>query len=291
MTQLPDDPELREVIARVPFLAQAAEVTAVLLPGGFSNTTYLVVADGTECVVRVTGHNDELLGIDREREAAISRCAADAGIGPEVLAFFLPEGHSVTRYLAGAHPLSQREFASADMIPRVAARLKEVHQLGAVDGVFDPYRDIARWLVVVDDSGTLRSPRLARLVERVAQIKRSHLSERVVTRVLCHNDTFYRNYLDDGTLWLIDWEFAGMGDAFYDLAGVAYRIDAEARDLLLTGYFGFLDSGMRQTLDDLVLVYLCWCVLWSLVQIGKAVIDVNFRDLAEDYLEMADRAT
>ena len=291
MSQLPDDSALRGMIARVPVLAGASELMVSMLPGGLSNTTYLVVADGVECVVRITGHNGEVLGIDREREAVIARRAADAGIGPEVLDFFLPEGHSVTRYLADAHPLSESEFASADMIPRVAARLKQVHQLDPVDSVFNPYENIARWLVVADEVGTPRPQRLGALLGQVAQIERSHVANRVITNVLCHNDTFYRNYLDDGTLWLIDWEFAAMGDPLYDLAGVSYRIDSASRDLLLREYFGHVDPTVRKHLDDLVAVYLCRCVAWSLVQIGETVIDVNFQDLAQEYLDMAERST
>ena len=291
MSQLSDDSALRGVIARVPILAEATELTVSVLLGGLSNITYLVVADGVECVVRITGHNGEVLGIDREREAVIARRAADAGIGPEILDFFLPEGHSVTRYLADAHRLSESEFASADMIPRIAARLKQVHQLNPVDGVFDPYKDIARWLVVVDEVGTPRPQRLRPLLQQVARIERSHAVNRVVTNVLCHNDTFYRNYLDDGTLWLIDWEFAAMGDPLYDLAGVSCWIDSASRDLLLREYFGHVDPTVRQHLDDLVAVYLCWCVVWSLVQIGETVIDVNFQDLAQEYLDMAEQSS
>ncbi len=42
---------------------------------------------------------------------------------------------------------------------------------------------------------------------------------------LCHNDLLNANFLDDGTLRILDWEYAGMGDAFFDLANFSRNHD------------------------------------------------------------------
>ena len=40
--------------------------------------------------------------------------------------------------------------------------------------------------------------------------------------VPCHNDLLNANFLEDGErLWIVDWEYAGMGDRFFDLANFA----------------------------------------------------------------------
>src|SRR5581483_3768020 len=37
--------------------------------------------------------------------------------------------------------------------------------------------------------------------------------------VLCHNDLLSANLIDDGRrLWLVDWEYAGIGHPLFDLA-------------------------------------------------------------------------
>ena len=38
----------------------------------------------------------------------------------------------------------------------------------------------------------------------------------------CHNDLLNLNFIDDGTrIRILDWEYAGMGDIFFDLGNVA----------------------------------------------------------------------
>src|SRR5207244_398033 len=40
--------------------------------------------------------------------------------------------------------------------------------------------------------------------------------------VLCHNDLLAANILDDGAqVWLVDWEYAGIGHPLFDLAGIS----------------------------------------------------------------------
>ena len=42
----------------------------------------------------------------------------------------------------------------------------------------------------------------------------------------CHNDLLTANFLDDGTrLRILDWEYAGMGDRFFDLANFSDNND------------------------------------------------------------------
>jgi thiamine kinase-like enzyme len=103
--------------------------------------------------------------------------------------------------------------------------------------------------------------------------------------VLCHNDPYHLNFLDDGSLWLIDWEYAGMGDAMYDLAGIAYRLDSEGRDHLLRSYFGELGPTTREHLDALIPVYICWNAVWSLVETDGGTAGFDYVNLAEELLD------
>ena len=69
MIPLPDQVMLADVIARVPVLAGAVDVSTSVLHGGLSNANYLVEADGARYVVRIGCDNAVLLGIDRTTES------------------------------------------------------------------------------------------------------------------------------------------------------------------------------------------------------------------------------
>jgi hypothetical protein len=64
-------------------------------------------------------------------------------------------------------------------------------------------------------------------------------SDHQVLRCLCHNDVHHLNLVDDGSrLWLLDWEYAAIGDPYFDLASVCcyHNFNAEQRSMLLDFY-------------------------------------------------------
>ena len=59
--------------------------------------------------------------------------------------------------------------------------------------------------------------------------------------VPCHNDLLPGNVLfADDRVWLLDFEYAGMNDVFFDLANLSVNseLSPESDDRLLTLYFG-----------------------------------------------------
>ncbi len=80
----------------------------------------------------------------------------------------------------------------------------------------------------------------ATLYEHMAVIERLAQHGGAIARP-CHNDLWPSNLIDDGhTIRIIDWEYAGMGDVYFDLANFAIHNtfgDAEDEALLHT-YFG-----------------------------------------------------
>ena len=61
--------------------------------------------------------------------------------------------------------------------------------------------------------------------------------------VPCHNDLLAANFIRGGEqhLWIVDWEYAGMGDRYFDLANFAVNNEldeARPRSTLLEAYFG-----------------------------------------------------
>ena len=281
-----DDTILRDVAALVPELAGVDDLQVAPLPGGLSNRNYLVGDGDPRFVIRVAGDNGTLLGADRARERAVLEIVEAAGITPPVAAFILPDGHSATRYLPEAHSLSVEEFTASATVPRLAAILRRVHGLGRVDGVFDPFADIARWMEMIEAKGTPLPARLAPLLDLVAASEATRPRPPEDEMVLCHNDPYHLNFLDDGRrLWLIDWEYAGMNDPVYDLAGIGYTLDDAGRDLLLEAYYGTVPPGARDALETLIPPYVCWNVVWSLVQIGGGIDGFDYFIYAEWLLD------
>ena len=265
--------------------ATAAELSAEPLSGGLTNTSYLLDADGERFVVRIAGTNTEVLGIDREREAAAVQRAAAAGIAPDTVAFLLPEGHTVTRFLADAEPVTLDQARTESYLTRIAERLGEIHRLEPIDAHFDPYDDISGWMALSNRRGVAMPVGFGMLLDRIERVRLDRMVA-LESAVLCHNDSYYLNVLDDGQLWVIDWEYAGMGDPFFDLAANAFELDASRKEILLNAYFGEVTDAHRRTLDDMISVFLAWNIAWSLVQVHESDVDYDYATFADSLLRL-----
>jgi thiamine kinase-like enzyme len=249
------------------------DVSIEPLGGGITNRNFRVEVEGQELVLRIGGRDTELLGIDRAAEHTASCVAAELGLGPEVVAFVEPEGYLVTRYVDG-------EVGKVD-VDRVGVALRRLHDGPVLPGRFDSFRVVEAYRATAHAHGVavpsayVRAKEIADQVER----RRSGASFRP-----CHNDLLSANFIDDGArLWLVDWEYAGMGDPFFDLGNFAVNNElAEQGEAELLAAYGSDDG------DALVLMRFMSDfreAMWGIVQLAISELDFDFGAYAEEHFE------
>jgi thiamine kinase-like enzyme len=249
------------------------QVSIEPLGGGITNRNFKVGAGGQEFVLRIGGTDTELLGIDRTAEHAASRIAAELGLGPEVVAFIEPEGYLVTRFVDG-------EVGKVD-VERVGAALRLLHGGPALPGRFDSFRVVETYRVTAREHG-LAVPSAYEAAKELAD-RIEHRRSGAPLRP-CHNDLLNANFIDDGVrLWLVDWEYAGMGDPFFDLGNFAvnHELTEEGENALLAAYGS--DEG-----DALVLMRFMSDfreAMWGIVQLAISELDFDFAAYAEEHFE------
>jgi thiamine kinase-like enzyme len=120
-----------------------------------------------------------------------------------------------------------------------------------------------------------------RLAERV-QSARNALNTRPLESCPCHNDLLNANFLTGDQLYVLDWEYAGMGDAYFDLANFSdhHNLDDEQDRWLLNCYFGEVLPNQWAHLKIMKIMSDLREATWALVQIGISKIDFDFRDYA-----------
>jgi thiamine kinase-like enzyme len=112
----------------------------------------------------------------------------------------------------------------------------------------------------------------SRLPEALAELAR--LEQKLAAGeppCLCHNDLLPANFIDDGTrLSIIDWEYAGAGDRFFDLGNFAVnlQLDDAGEKALLTAYFGADRADDRRRLRLMRRVSDLREAMWGAVQAG-----------------------
>jgi thiamine kinase-like enzyme len=249
------------------------DVSIEPLGGGITNRNFRAVAAGQEFVLRVGGKDTELLGIDRAAEHAASSVAAELGLGPEVVAFVEPEGYLVTRYVDG-------EVGKVDL-DRVGAALRRLHDGPALPARFDSFRVVEAYRATAHERGVAVPSTYARAKEIADRIERRRSG---TTFRPCHNDLLSANFIDDGTrLWLVDWEYAGMGDPFFDLGNFAVNneLGEEGENELLAAYGS--DNGEALVLMRFMSDFRE--AMWGIVQLAISELDFDFGAYAEEHFE------
>ncbi|HEY6758720.1 MAG TPA: phosphotransferase [Baekduia sp.] len=215
-----------------------------VLGGGITNHNFRARFGTTEVVLRIAGRQTELLGIDRAAEHVATAAAAQLGIAPAVLAFLPDHDCLVTQYVA-AGPIADQALREPPALPEVARALRAFHEHAPALPVRFDVPSIARdYLALARDrgggaggeGGAAIPPAAwdaARLAERIAAAVAGHPEHALVP---CHDDLLGANVLDDGArTWLVDWEYAGMGDRYFDLGNLSINngfTEADDRALL-----------------------------------------------------------
>ena len=278
--------QLVATLGRIPELA-GRRLSLSLLSGGITNRNYLVEAPGAPIrwVVRLAGNDTHLLGISREVEHAATVAAAGVGVGPEVTAFIRPEGYLVTRFIEGS-PVSDDAVHQDETIQRVADSIRRVHDGPAIPGLFIPLRIVEAYRALAAARSVIIpiEYELARAVGR--RIELALLANPIELRP-CHNDLLNANFIDDGLrIRIVDWEYAGMGDPFFDLGNfsVNHGLSPDEDAVLLEAY----DRGPVQP-DRLARLSLMRVVsdfreaMWGVLQQGVSTLDVDFVGYASEH--------
>jgi thiamine kinase-like enzyme len=271
---------LEEALARVPQWAGASDLKATPLGGGITNNNFRIDVGGETFVLRIAGADTQLLGIDREHEHAANLAAGKLGIAPEVFYFIRPEGYLVTRFING-RPILRDEICQPEKIRQVMDIVRRIHNMPAIPGKFNVFCTIGEYSAIARRCKVAFPGNFNWLVEQ-AQAAESALNARPLPTCPCHNDLLNANFLTNAQLHILDWEYAGMGDAFFDLANFSdhHDLSDEQDRWLLKCYFGEVTPGRWAHLKIMKIMSDLREATWGLVQIGISKLDFDFRGYA-----------
>jgi len=253
------------------------------LSGGIASWNVLVTLDGGDrFVLRLGGPETHLLGIDRAVEHEATLAAAAVGVGPPVEAYVEDEQCLVTRFLEGT-PVDADTMREPATIRRIAAALHAFHNGPPLPARFSSF----------DVSEEYRSTAFARGAEMPAayvwarQIARRIQAVRGVTAERpCHNDLLPANFIDDGSrVRIVDWEYAGMGDVFFDLANLSVNngFGEAEHEALLLAYRGAVREPDLRALQLMRFMSDFREAMWGVVQAVVSPIPFDFRAYADEH--------
>jgi thiamine kinase-like enzyme len=288
----PTDVRVRDLVERLRPELGEIDGSPEPLEGGITNRNFRLRAGDSEYVLRLPGKDTGLLEIDREAERAANAMAASAGVAPEVAAFLADEGILVTRFVTG-EPVESEELREPVLLAEVAGRLHAVHSGSPLPSTFDSFRIVETYRETAASRGgnipAAYDDALA-LARRLEPVMTGPEHEPVP----CHNDLLAANFICSGgeRIWIVDWEYAGMGDRYFDLANLSinngFAEDDDHR--LLEAYFREPATSRRFAWLRLMRAMSDFRdAMWGVVQTTASELDFDFAGYAAEHFERMER--
>jgi thiamine kinase-like enzyme len=276
------DPQLDAVIAAVPEW-RGHEPTITPIEAGRTNRNYRVEVGSATFFLRLSHEDTALLGIDRVAEYEAALAAAASGVGPEVVAHLPEHGCLITAWVAG-EPLAEGDMEQESVLADVARVVSTIHAGPALPATFDVFRIVEAYRRVSAERGVPIPEAYGPAHAHAERIEAAFARAPVPARP-CHNDLLSDNFLKgtDG-FWLVDYEYSGMGDPFFDLGNLSINngLSEASQETLLRLMFGEPTQAHRARLQLMRIMSDYREAMWGVIQQGLSTLDI-------DYVAYADR--
>ena len=192
----------------------------------------------------------------------------------------------VTAFVEG-RPVTEEELRRPDLLRNVASSLRQMHESGEqLPSIFSPFRIVEAYADIASarggevPDGYDRARKCAKKIEKALRGPEHE-------PVPCHNDLLAGNLLlDETTVCIVDWEYAGMGNRYFDLGNLAVNngLGEDAEVTLLDAYFGEPPDARRLASLRLMRYMSDFREsMWGVVQGAVSEIDFDFEGYARDH--------
>jgi thiamine kinase-like enzyme len=205
------------------------EITGIkIINAGLTNVSFAFDRNGVKYVYRHPGGTAGNL-IDRRAELFTQMAAKEIGIDKSVIDMDL-SGWKISYFV---HNAENCNFEKSDKQLKTA--MEYLHKLHSVvpDDTVKVFDDVAEGKKLMAIASATKGNLTREFADIIAKVDRLYpLVKADAARlgyglVLCHNDTYEPNYLQDdkGDIYLIDWEYAGLNYAANDIGCILCRYD------------------------------------------------------------------
>jgi len=253
------------------------------LLGGMSHLTYHIAIDGIDYTYRVIGKDGNLF-VDRLIEQKNLDIIRPLNLNNETVFFDTTTGEKAAKYVEGT-VLTQLDYRP--FLPLVSKALKTLHHSSLKPA--SDYGLIDR-LKLYESYTNIKSDKYLKLKD--AWIKMYQEEHQHQPKVFCHNDAQRSNMVvSKDRLYLLDWEYAGLNEFYYDIASFGNVDFNDALELLDV----YLERKATKVEQDSVRFYRMFQALqWHQVALRKDMIGLSevlhfdFKMLSEKYLNLAE---
>lgn len=274
------DPQLEAAIGAVPEW-KGRRIVATPITVGLTNRNFRVEVEEEVFVVRLAGIDTHLLGIDRASEYAAGRTAAAAGVGPGIFKYLPHLGCLITHFVQGTS-IPTEDLEREEILGSVVGSIRALHACPTIPSTFPVFRICENYARLASERG-VAVPKEWDEAHAIGARIESAVNRAPMVSVPCHDDLLNANFLLEGPhTWIVDYEYAGMGDPFFDLGNLSINngLSEEAQSTLLRLYFGAPRDVHRARLALMRIVSDMREAMWGVLQQAISTLEFDYVDYA-----------
>ncbi|MCK5388015.1 MAG: phosphotransferase family protein [Candidatus Izimaplasma sp.] len=206
---------IKEVCSKVLKVNEKDVEVVERLMGGMSNYTYVIKVKDKLYTFRIPGKKAEKF-VDRIVEAHHIKLVEQLDLNNNTIYLDTESGYKIAEYIEGT-PL--HELEPLLLINEAARVLHKIHDSGLKsDYDYDPLGRLSKYENHTFEYGHVHSKRYNSLKEKFLSYKDLYMDDSKL--VFTHGDSQISNFvvLKDNSMKLMDWEFTGNNDPYYDIA-------------------------------------------------------------------------
>ena len=242
------------------FLKEDVSKADIVQIGGMSNKNFRVDFKGKSYVLRVPGPGSEGM-VERTNEEfnAIEGCRM--GVNPEIRYFNAKTGIKLADFVENAETLNAATIQRHDNLRKIADIYHRIHDAHVrLKNEFNLFREIEKYEHLRENVDAKMYDGWDDFKPKVMALE-SRLNAIGIELTPCHDDAVPENFIkaQDGTIYLIDWEYSGMNDPMADFAALFLESEfpEDSREYFLNKYYkGTIPEGVEERI-------LCYEVLWD----------------------------
>ena len=218
----------------------------VVLDKGLSNILFTFVVRGERYIFRYPGDSTAFF-IYRKNEVVANRIAAKSHTDDTYI-YIDEQGAKISKYRENCVDLHGIYYEDVELMKRVARKIRAMHDEGYDLPNWEEYDYNPIWQTerLFKEASKMKGDLFKVFEKEWRQMRRlrRYADMDGIRHTMCHNDINIDNVLlsPDGTLDIIDYEFAGYNDPGYDfgrvIAGLEYDVDEPKIMDILEAYFG-----------------------------------------------------
>jgi thiamine kinase-like enzyme len=244
------------------------------LGGGITNHNYIVWVNGGwgnpgggKYVLRVPGAGTDMF-IDRDVERECMIEAARVGVAPPVVHIIEPEKAMAIEFVDGEVMHQDSIVGHPDRLKQVIDTVKVFHQNATFGNEIHLFDMIRKYTQIAKDSKTPWPDWIQTTLKAMDDVEAA-TARHPVPPAACHNDLLSENFIvdADGKMWIIDWEYGGMTDPYFDLL-MLYKA--------LSGVWWGVWAMIQHTVSQIDFDYMEWG-RWRVARAEEVIADPDYK--------------